>query len=33
VHSPSPEGTLDVELDAYGYLWLRVRREGERALS
>jgi glycosidase len=33
VHAPSSDGTLDVELDAYGYLWLRVRREGERALS
>jgi glycosidase len=33
VHRPSRDGTLDVELAAYGYLWLRVRHEGERALS
>jgi maltose alpha-D-glucosyltransferase / alpha-amylase len=32
-HRPGRGGTLDVELDGYGYLWLRVRREGERALS
>ena len=27
------DGTLDVELDGYGYLWLRVRRAGERPLT
>jgi glycosidase len=32
-HKPGRDGTLDVELGAYGYLWLRVRRQGERALS
>jgi hypothetical protein len=32
-HEPDRDGTLDVELGPYGYLWLRVRREGERALS
>ena len=32
-HKPSKDGTLDVELDGYGYLWLRVRPEGERAVS
>ena len=32
-HEPSDDGTVDVELNAYGYLWLRLRREGERALS
>jgi trehalose synthase len=32
-HKPNRDGTLDVELDGYGYLWLRVRREGERPLS
>jgi hypothetical protein len=25
-------GRLRVELDGYGYLWLRARREGDRAL-
>jgi trehalose synthase len=32
-HEPGPDGTLDVELGPYGYLWLRVRRQGGRALS
>jgi trehalose synthase len=32
-HSPNADGTLDVELEGYGYLWLRVRRQGERPLS
>ena len=32
-HRPSPDGTLEVELGGYGYLWLRVRRAGARALS
>jgi trehalose synthase len=32
-HEPGRDGTLDVKLGPYGYLWLRVRREGERALS
>ena len=32
-HRPNSDGTLDVELDGYGYLWLRVRRGGERPLS
>jgi trehalose synthase len=32
-HTPSSDGMLDVELDGYGYLWLRVRRHGERALT
>jgi maltose alpha-D-glucosyltransferase/alpha-amylase len=25
-HKPKPDGSLDVELDGYGYLWLRVLR-------
>ena len=32
-HRLSKDGTLDIELDGYGYLWLRVRRGGQRALS
>jgi maltose alpha-D-glucosyltransferase / alpha-amylase len=32
-HKPGRDGMLDVELGPYGYLWLKVRREGERALS
>jgi trehalose synthase len=32
-HRPNRDGTLDVELGGYGYMWLRVRREGERSLS
>jgi maltose alpha-D-glucosyltransferase / alpha-amylase len=32
-HEPGPDGTLEIELGPYGYLWLGVRREGERALS
>jgi glycosidase len=32
-HKPARDNSLDVKLDAYGYLWLRVRREGERAIS
>jgi trehalose synthase len=32
-HRPNRDGTLDVELGGYGYLWLRVRRSGERPLS
>ena len=32
-HTPNADGTLDVELDGYGYLWLRVRRAGERPLT
>jgi hypothetical protein len=28
-----PDGTPKVELDAYGYLWLRIRRAEERALT
>ncbi|MDQ5832592.1 MAG: alpha-glucosidase C-terminal domain-containing protein, partial [Actinomycetota bacterium] len=32
-HKPGRDGTLEVELGAYGYLWLRLRRQGERALS
>jgi glycosidase len=32
-HRPNRDGTLDVELDGYGYVWLRVRRGGERELS
>jgi glycosidase len=32
-HKPGRDGTLEVELGAYGYLWLRLRRKGERALS
>jgi trehalose synthase len=32
-HRPNADGTLDVELDGYGYLWLRVRRPGERSLT
>ena len=32
-HTPNPDGTLDVELGGYGYLWLRVRRHGERPLT
>ena len=32
-HKPNRDGTLDVELDAYGYLWLRVLGPDERALS
>jgi maltose alpha-D-glucosyltransferase/alpha-amylase len=32
-HSPNPDGTLDVELEGYGYLWLRVRSQGERPVA
>jgi trehalose synthase len=32
-HRPNRDGTLDVELDGYGYMWLGVRRRGERPLS
>ena len=32
-HKASRDGTLDVALDAYGYLWLRMLRPGERTLS
>jgi glycosidase len=32
-HRPNRDGTLDVELDGYGYMWLGVRRSGERPLS
>jgi maltose alpha-D-glucosyltransferase/alpha-amylase len=32
-HRPRRDGTLPVELDGYGALWLRVRRDGERTLS
>ena len=32
-HRLGKEGKLNVDLGAYGYLWLRVRREGERALG
>jgi glycosidase len=32
-HRPKRDGTLAVELDGYGALWLRVRRDGERTLS
>jgi maltose alpha-D-glucosyltransferase/alpha-amylase len=32
-HKVRKGGTMDVELDAYGYLWLRVRRAGQRALG
>jgi trehalose synthase len=32
-HTPNPDGTLDVELGGYGYLWLRVRRQGERPFT
>jgi trehalose synthase len=32
-HTTNRDGTLDVELDGYGYLWLRVRRSGERPLT
>jgi trehalose synthase len=32
-HMPSADGSLDVELEGYGYLWLRVRRPGERPLT
>jgi trehalose synthase len=32
-HRPKRDGTLDVELDGYGYLWLRLRRGEERALT
>jgi glycosidase len=32
-HRPNRDGTLDVELAGYGYLWLRVRRGGDRAVS
>ena len=32
-HRPNQDGTLDVELDGYGYAWLGVRRRGERPLS
>ena len=32
-HRPNRDGTLDVELEGYGYGWLGVRRRGERPLS
>jgi trehalose synthase len=32
-HSLNADGTLEVELGGYGYLWLRVRRPGERPLA
>jgi glycosidase len=32
-HRPNRDGTLDVELDGYGYMWLGVRRSGERPMS
>ena len=32
-HRPNRDGTLDVELEGYGYVWLGVRRRGERPLS
>jgi trehalose synthase len=32
-HRPNRDGTLDVELDGYGYMWLGIRRSGERPLS
>jgi trehalose synthase len=32
-HRPKRDGTLEVELDAYGYVWLRLRRGDERALD
>ena len=32
-HKLRKGGTMDVELDAYGYLWLRARRAGQRALG
>ena len=32
-HTPNPDGTLDIELGGYGYLWLRVRGHGERPLT
>jgi maltose alpha-D-glucosyltransferase/alpha-amylase len=32
-HKLRKGGTMDVELDAYGYLWLRARRTGQRALG
>jgi trehalose synthase len=32
-HRPNRDGTLDVELESYGYMWLGVRRQGERPLS
>jgi glycosidase len=31
--APGRDGTLDVHLGAYGYLWLRVVRAGERSLT
>ena len=32
-HRLTKEGTLELELEGYGYRWLRVRRGDERALS
>jgi trehalose synthase len=32
-HKPRRDGSLDVELEGYGYLWLRVLRADQRALS
>jgi trehalose synthase len=32
-HRPRRDGTLVVELEGYGGLWLRVRRDGQRTLS
>ena len=32
-HRPRKDGTLEVRLDGYGALWLRIRRDGERTLS
>jgi trehalose synthase len=32
-HRVGKDGTLEVKLGAYGYLWLRVRREEDRALG
>jgi maltose alpha-D-glucosyltransferase/alpha-amylase len=32
-HKPRRDGTLPVELDGYGALWLRVRHDGERKLT
>ena len=32
-HLPNRDGTLDVDLDAYGYLWLRILSPDQRALK
>ena len=32
-HKPNRDGTLDVELDGHGYLWLRLLRADERSLG